>query len=112
MYHVQDSEYEDCCYRHFTFGLDVAFRRPTTPGTQPKAITSTIHAESIEISAYDSCIRVKNAPVGSLLEVYSVVGIKVKEIKIKEPDAEYPVHIPKGYYIIRIGDTVRKVVIR
>ena len=38
----------------------------------------------IEISAYDSCIHVKNAPIGSILEIYSVVGIKVKEIKIKE----------------------------
>ena len=27
-------------------------------------------------------------------------------------DGEYPVNIPKGYYIIRIGETVRKVVIR
>lgn len=78
----------------------------------PKAIAATLESESIEISAYDSCIRVKNAPASSLLEIYSVVGIKVKEIKVKEPDGEYPVHIPKGYYIIRIGDTVRKVVIR
>ena len=53
-----------------------------------------------------------NAPVGSLLEVYSVVGIKVKEIKIKQPTAEYALDIAKGYYIIRIGDTVLKVAIR
>lgn len=66
----------------------------------------------IEISAYDSCIHVKNAPIGSVLEIYSVVGIKVKEIKIKESNGEYPVNIPKGYYIIRIGETVRKIVIR
>ena len=66
----------------------------------------------IEISAYDSCIHVKNAPIGSILEIYSVVGIKVKEIKIKESNGEYPVNIPKGYYIIRIGETVRKIVIR
>ena len=78
----------------------------------PKAMASVLETEPIEISAYDSCIRVKNAPIGSLLEIYSVVGINVKEIKIKEAEGEYPVHIPKGYYIIRIGDTVRKVVIR
>ena len=64
------------------------------------------------ISAYDSCIKVKNAPTGSVLEIYSVVGIKVKEIKLTSSDGEYPVNIPKGYYIIRIGETVRKVVIR
>lgn len=76
---------------------------PAIHQTEPKPI---------EISAYDSCIRVKNAPTGSVLEIYSVVGIKVKEIKITSSDGEYPVNIPKGYYIIRIGETVRKVVIR
>lgn len=76
---------------------------PALHQTEPK---------SIEISAYDSCIKVKNAPAGSVLEIYSVVGIKVKEIKLASSDGEYPVNIPKGYYIIRIGETVRKVVIR
>ncbi len=76
---------------------------PTIYQTEPK---------SVEISAYDSCIKVKNAPAGSVLEIYSVVGIKVKEIKLTSSDGEYPVNIPKGYYIIRIGEIVRKVVIR
>lgn len=66
----------------------------------------------IEIAVYGNRIRVKNAPVGSYLEIYSVVGIKVKEIEIKQSSAEYTLNIAKGYYIIRIGDTVRKVVIR
>lgn len=66
----------------------------------------------IEITSYENRIKVSNAPVGSLLEIYSVVGIKVKEIRIKQPTAEYEVNIAKGYYIIRVNDTVRKVAIR
>ena len=66
----------------------------------------------IEITAYENRIKVENAPVGSILEIYSVVGIKVKEIEVKQSTAEYVVDIAKGYYIIRIGDTVRKVAIR
>ena len=53
-----------------------------------------------------------NAPIVSKLEIYSVVGIKVKEIEIKQSTAEYTLNIAKGYYIIRIGETVRKVAIR
>ena len=64
--------------------------------------------DSVEISAYDN----KNAPAGSKLEVYSVVGIRVKEIPMKQPSGEYTVDLAKGYYIVRIGDTVRKVSIR
>lgn len=68
--------------------------------------------DPIEINAYENRIKVTNAPIGSILEIYSVVGIKVKEIEIKQSTAEYPVDIAKGYYIIRIGDTVRKIAIR
>lgn len=66
----------------------------------------------IEISAFENRIVVNNAPLGSTLEIYSVVGIKVKEIKMKYTSGEYPVDIAKGYYIIRIGETVRKIAIR
>ena len=62
--------------------------------------------------AYDNKIVVENAPAGSKLEVYSVVGIRVKEIPMKQPSGEYTVDLAKGYYIVRIGDTVRKVSIR
>jgi hypothetical protein len=66
----------------------------------------------IEITAYRNRIKVENAPIGSVLEIYSVVGIKVKEIQMKQSSGEYIVNIAKGYYIIRIADTVRKVAIR
>lgn len=69
-------------------------------------------ADSIEISAYDNKIVVENAPLGSKLEIYSVVGNKVKEIPMKQSSGEYIVNINKGYYIIRIAETVRKIVIR
>ena len=68
--------------------------------------------DAVEISAYDNKIVVENAPAGSKLEIYSVVGIRVKEIPMKQPSGEYTVDIAKGYYIVRIGDTVRKVSIR
>lgn len=68
--------------------------------------------DPIEITASENRIKVTNAPLGSKLEIYSVVGIKVKEIEMKQASGEYPVNIAKGYYIIRIGDTVRKVAIR
>ncbi len=68
--------------------------------------------DSTDITAYDNKIIVKNAPIGSLLEIYSVVGIRVKEIDLKQANGEYPVNIAKGYYIVRIDNTVRKIAIR
>ncbi|HBK28508.1 MAG TPA: hypothetical protein DDZ04_01110 [Parabacteroides sp.] len=79
---------------------------------RPATMTVQTGPDSIRITAYDNRIRIQNAPSGSTLEIYSVVGIKVKEIKLKECDGEYPVNIPRGYYIARIRETVRKIVIR
>lgn len=66
----------------------------------------------VEITAFENKIIVNNATVGSLLEIYSVIGTKVKEIEMKETSGEYTVDIAKGYYIIRVGETVRKIAIR
>ncbi|MDR1202476.1 MAG: hypothetical protein LBL58_12745 [Tannerellaceae bacterium] len=66
----------------------------------------------VEVVAIDNRIKVTNAPIGSKLEIYSVVGIKVVEIEMKQSSGEYTVNIAKGYYIIRIDETVRKVAIR
>lgn len=76
------------------------------------SVTQEKTPDPIEISAYDNKIVVENAPAGSKLEIYSVVGIRVKEIPMKQPSGEYTVDIAKGYYIVRIGDTVRKISIR
>lgn len=82
------------------------------PEVSPHVVAQQTDPEAIEITSSENRIQVYNAPVGSKLEIYSVVGIKVKEIEIKQPTAEYTLSIAKGYYIIRIADTVRKVAIR
>ncbi|MDR1402886.1 MAG: hypothetical protein LBJ60_04185 [Tannerellaceae bacterium] len=76
------------------------------------AAKKTPEKPSVEVVAIDNRIKVANAPAGSKLEIYSVVGIKVVEIEMKQSSGEYAVNIAKGYYIIRIGETVRKVAIR
>lgn len=75
-------------------------------------ISTQTAEEQLEITASGNQIKVTNAPVGSMLEIYSVVGIKVKEIEMKEPSGQYTVNIAKGYYIIRIGEVARKIIIR
>lgn len=80
--------------------------------TTPPPIEQIKEEPKLEISAYENRLTVNNAPVDSTLEIYSIVGIKVKEIKIKYPSGEYTLDIAKGYYIIRLGETVQKVAIR
>ena len=91
---------------------DFSILAQATKSTRTVYAMKQTSVQPVEISAYENHIKVENAPVGSMLEIYSVVGIKVKEIEMKQPSGEYVVNIAKGYYIIRIGETVRKVAIR
>jgi hypothetical protein len=73
------------------------------------AATDTTKAN---VNVVDNHIAVSDAPANSRLEIYNIVGLKVKEIEIRYPSEEYVVSLPKGYYIVRIGEIVRKIVIR
>jgi hypothetical protein len=77
------------------------------PAAQPPADTP-----KVKVNVIDNRIIVTDAPAKSRLVIYSIVGIRVKEIEIRHPSEEYAVSLPKGYYIIRIEDIIRKIVIR
>ena len=68
---------------------------------------------AIEITIIESNrISVKNAPIGKKLEVYSIVGNKVKEFEMKTSSGEYPLNLPRSIYIFKLDGIVRKYVIK
>ncbi|WP_291529727.1 T9SS type A sorting domain-containing protein [Bacteroides sp. UBA939] len=60
----------------------------------------------------DNLVRVQNAEPGSQMEVYNIVGVKLTTIRINSTDETVQVNLSKGYYIFKIGNVVRKVVIK
>lgn len=48
----------------------------------------------------------------SQMEVYNIVGVKLTTIRIDSTDVTVQVNLPKGYYIFKIGNVVRKVVMQ
>jgi len=89
------------------------FRTHARQANTTSSFTTQQVDNSIKVSYNDGCIKIENVPVGSRLEVYNIVGSKVKEIEMKQSSGEYPVSLPKGYYIVRInGGIVRKIVVR
>ncbi len=50
---------------------------------------------------------------GKVLEVYNLTGIKVATIRIDNDSKQVNLdNLSKGYYILKVGDVVRKVSIR
>jgi len=76
------------------------------------AVTTQPVDNSVKVTYADTLIKISNATVNSKLEIYNIVGSKVKEIEMKQPSGEYPILLPKGYYIVRIEGIVLKIVIR
>jgi hypothetical protein len=90
----------------------VSAQTQQSSGIAHSTITKQVETPAVSVYAIDNHIKVENAPEGSRLEIYSVVGIKVAEIEMKQASGEYVVNIAKGYYIVRVGETVRKIAIR
>ena len=77
-------------------------KQETAQKEQPSStIVLTVSAEN----------RVRAEP-GSQMEVYNIVGVKLTTIRIDSTDVTVQVNLPKGYYIFKIGNVVRKVVIK
>ena len=95
-----------CCLGLFAFWVQAQ------QANDASSVSTQQVDNSIKVSAVDNLIKVSNAPEKSILEIYNIVGNKVKEIEIKQSLGEYTVSLPKGYYIIRIEGIVRKIVIR
>lgn len=66
----------------------------------------------VEVKTDENRIIVSNVPVNAKMEIYNIIGTKVYEVEMKQSSGEYILPLSKGYYIVRIAGTVRKIVIR
>jgi hypothetical protein len=65
-----------------------------------------------ELYVANNILYIKNAPIGSKLQVITIVGNKVREIEMHVSDGSYELNLPKSIYIFKLEGVVRKFVIR
>ena len=65
----------------------------------------------ITITVLPSALQVNNAQ-GETLEVISLTGNQMVKVKIESPSQRVELDIPKGCYIVKVGNVVRKIAIR
>ena len=68
--------------------------------------------EAIELWADTNKLYVRNGEAGMKIVIYSVVGTKVYEVELKNSNSEIPIQLPKGYYILKIGEIARKIAVK
>jgi hypothetical protein len=82
-----------------------------TPTMAPNAINSPNAASSILVySDLKNSLTISNATAGDMATVYSVSGIKVASAKLTADKTT--LSIPTGIYIVKINNSVAKVIVR
>lgn len=74
-------------------------------------LMSTATAWATTITYSEGTLLVVGAE-GSTLEVVSLTGKRVMEEQINSPAQKIELNIPKGCYIVKVGNVVRKVSVR
>lgn len=80
-------------------------------GEEKKTETAQPDAE-IVITYSGNELSVKNVTPGSSIDIYTVFGVKVLSIPSESATKETDLNLPKGYYLVRVGNVVKKLVIK
>ena len=65
----------------------------------------------ISIDMKGNVLHVAGA-AGENLYVYNITGVRVLSIRVDGNDKSYNLNLPKGCYIVKVGNVVRKISIR
>lgn len=97
----------------YSFALAIALSVPANSSAAEMDWNAAEMAEdhNIGIAVSQSTLHVTGAS-GMTLEVVSLTGRPVASIKIESPSQRVELNLPKGCYILKIGNLVRKVSIR
>ena len=69
--------------------------------------------EGVELWADEAnLLHIRNGDPGTKIVIYSIVGTKMSEFELKTDSSEIPLQLPKGYYIVKIGEVARKVAVK
>ncbi len=74
-------------------------------------MNNAIDMQDITISVVGSNVHITGAN-GQTLYIYNVTGMCVDSFKIEGADKRYELNLPKGCYILKVGNTVRKISLR
>lgn len=59
-----------------------------------------------------SKVKMIDIPTTGRIEVYSILGVKITSVSLREYICEYSIDLPKGLYILKAGRTAQKVVVK
>jgi len=68
--------------------------------------------QTIELVINGEKYPIQNVNPNARVDVYSIIGSKITSFQIKSGASDSAVTLPKGYYIIKIDDSTRKIAVK
>ena len=65
-----------------------------------------------EMIVANNKLQVKNAPVGKKVEVFTIIGNKIRDLHITSQEFECELNLPRAIYIFKMDGKVIKALIR
>jgi len=79
---------------------------------EKEIVTEEALTPEIEMFVFQNTVYVKNAPIGAKLQIFSLLGNKMREIEITDREFSQALNLPKAIYVFRLEGKVLKIVIR
>jgi hypothetical protein len=85
---------------------------PLAAQKSEKAVAVVSQDAALTVIQSGKTLQLQNATIGDKLEVLSIVGVRVYEKKIDSTNQVLNLDLPKGYYIVKVGNAVRKISVK
>lgn len=72
---------------------------------------AAVLSEKIAISFEKNALRIQRAE-GYTVYIYNITGVKVASYKIESAEKTITLNLEKGYYIVKVGDVARRILVR
>ena len=98
---------------HISAILALLLVAPVPASAAPDYVAGVMEYQDFEPSiTYTQGVLYVNGAEGKTLEVVSLTGRKVMEEQINSPAQKFELNLPKGCYIVKVDNVVRKISVR
>lgn len=95
----------------FTASANDSFDMSISSPTIGMQITNNNDVMSITVIVNNETrVQLNDVPTSGYLDIYSVLGVKVASISLRNTTQIYQINLPKGVYIFKAGRIAKKVV--
>jgi co-chaperonin GroES (HSP10) len=77
--------------------------------SEKAAVVTVAQDQGVTITLKNKTLQLANVKVGDKIQILNILGVRVLEKKADSTIVDIALDLPQGYYIVKVGTTVRKI---